>query len=963
MRNTFNLAGQDSYTDPPAQNSDLFSQLVNVQPPTRGDLNRRWGYGVQTQGLFPSLSGLGQVTVTGLYQNSLTDFRQLVYMAGNNPVAATDELGGISNPNIFTPSGVNPIRMMSARNYGYFADGAPADYRKWDGGNVVTNWGIDINNVGALTFGPNGPQQVQDLFNAGGGGTDGPIGPTSAYNASGIAQNWSNPGGVATQNNDYSTQVTLSAPNNIAPNPLYTTGYTFAPVPAGATITGILVEVLCKQTVSNQYSTLTANLTLNGVVVGNYFPTLVPGTTGAYLEFGGSTTTWGAGLTPANVNSGLLACRFGANNVNGTPSTFEIDYVRMTVYFNGGAGSSWTNPNNIKVADGQVATANLVPSPTSELLANNFGLAVTPTNTITGIQVDFLADVTGSGGDIISPILVKGGAPYGNRKSVPVSGNTLGYFSAGGPSDLWGGNWLPSDINASNFGVQFYAVNGSGAPNLNIDFVRVTVFTSAGPITLGSPISGAITLAVGRIYTLVFKNSVTGHLSSTAPFSLSTGPLTNQNQPLTGLPVSADPQVDRKIILATADGGDETTLYFVAEVANSDITYTDSTPETTLLLQNIYADQDTTGNTLGVFDNDPPASALQFPINHRGRVYMATTTALYYSKAESDLVTASGTLCGKYEEAWPPLNYFALASEAESITGLLSDGQVLYIGTNTRVLRLYGDGPATFQEPEALFKHTGVLNQDVWKMILLQGNPLGAMWLTPDYRVLGSDFNTYQDVGQPIQNILDSINRAVAEDVIWASYVGISNWNLYVLAVPTGQNTQPDTFLVFDIKGKQWYIWQPTDQMLGGLWNVSLAGTPGFATVSATGNIYQWGPQFTQDQVGGLSPTSFPVTIESSWQDFTDAAARKYLNEIEIITDDPGILVTIEGSSTSAGFLTPNTVVATAALQTKPLGEYFVTLAPYSTRDRYYRYRLTSTDAVGTLLRGINIQGGVINRL
>src|SRR3984893_15015605 len=122
-------------------------------------------------------------------------------------------------------------------------------------------------------------------------------------------------------------------------------------------------------------------------------------------------------------------------------------------------------------------------------------------------------------------------------------------------------------------------------------------------------------------------------------------------------------------------------------------------------------------------------------------------------------------------------------------------------------------------------------------------------------------------------------------------------------------DSQPDTLLVFDLKGKMWYVWQATDVMLGGLYNISLSGNPQFLSVANTGTIYNWGPQFAQDRVGGI-PVPFPGTIESSWQDFTDGAARKYLNEIEIITGDAGMSVTIEGASTKAQFLSPNTVVA-----------------------------------------------------
>lgn len=959
VRNTFALAGQDSFTDPPAQNTDLFSQLLNVQPPVKGDLNRRWGYGLQTPAALPSLVGLSQVVPVGLYQNVATNARQLVFDSANNPIVATSEQGAITNTGIFTPIGANPTRMLNARSYGYFSSGAKADYKKWDGATTVTNWGIDVNNVAGTVNGPFGPTNVTDLGSGGGGGIPGQSGPNSPSAASSPGSpTWNNTNKVFVADGVAAT-VTLTS-TNFSSDFLAITGYGFS-IPNTATVTGIVVQTLVKRGTA-AITDNSIRLLKNGSQVGtDHAGNFDWGTSFAYHTYGSASDLWGTTWSPADINNANFGMEISAFLPGNNNSIAFVDYVSITVYYTtpGGGGGSWTNPNNIKVADGAVATAPVSTSPTSALQALGFGFAAF--GNIQGIQVDILARTTALAPNV-SLILNKAAVTTGLAKTVTVNAPGLTYYSAGGANDLWGATWTATDINSANFGVQFTASLPSGSATISVDFIRITVYTTVGAITLGAPVGGAITLSVGRIYTFAFQNSLTGHLSNIAPFSLTSGPLTAQNQPLSGIPVSLDPQVDSKVIMATADGGDETTLYFVAQIANSTTTYTDATPEATLLLNNIYLDQDATGNTLGVADNDPPPVGTQYPINHRGRVYMATGNALYYSKAESDLVTATENLTGKYEEAWPPLNYFSLASEAETITGLLSDGQVLYIGTNTRVLRLYGDGPSTFQEPEALFKHTGVLNQDVWKMVFLQGNPLGAMWLTPDYRVLGSDFNTYQDIGQPIQNVLDTINTTAASKVAWASYVGISNWNLFVLAVPTGGNTQPDTFLVFDLRGKQWFVWQPTDLMLGGIYNITLAGTPQFLTVANSGTIWNWGPQFSQDRMG-VTPTNIPVTIESSWQDFTDAAARKYLNEIELIVGDPTLTVTIEGASTTAEFSAPDTVIASSALFVKPRGEYFVPLAGRQTKDRFYRYRLVSNASGVGVLRGINIQGGVVHRV
>src|SRR5206468_875190 len=121
-------------------------------------------------------------------------------------------------------------------------------------------------------------------------------------------------------------------------------------------------------------------------------------------------------------------------------------------------------------------------------------------------------------------------------------------------------SWLSSDINNANFGInlRLQNSNASGTFTGNVDFVKITIYLSvtsgSGPV-VSSTAAGAINLTVGRVYYVTFKNSITGHYSDLTPPSLSTGPLVNKQVNLT-LPVSQDPQVDRKAILGTADGGD-----------------------------------------------------------------------------------------------------------------------------------------------------------------------------------------------------------------------------------------------------------------------------------------------------------------------------------------------------------------------------------------------------------------------
>src|SRR5581483_7067181 len=337
---------------------------------------------------------------------------------------------------------------------------------------------------------------------------------------------------------------------------------------------------------------------------------------------------------------------------------------------------SWSNPNNILVSDNTYAVESLATGITDggDIQATGFGFAIPSNATITGFRVEVQAKATTSGSDVpeLSILLLKAGVIYGGTSQLSgfqslVSGAPETFISFGGNGDLfYGALWTPADVNASNFGVQIHPMvrpTSSGPATFNIDFVRVTVFytTVTGAIN-ATPGGGAgITLSLGRFYYCVFENSRTGHFSDLNPSSGSTGPLNNQNVNLTNIPVSGDNQVDKKVILATADGGDPSTLYLVAEIPNSSTTYTDSTPELTLLNNQIYVYTDQFGTEFGVANNTPPPLG-QIMCKHKGRLWMAVQENLFFSKSVDELTLPDGFIAGKYEEAWPADSYFDVSN-------------------------------------------------------------------------------------------------------------------------------------------------------------------------------------------------------------------------------------------------------------------------------------------------------------
>ena len=480
----------------------------------------------------------------------------------------------------------------------------------------------------------------------------------------------------------------------------------------------------------------------------------------------------------------------------------------------------------------------------------------------------------------------------------------------------------------------------------------------ASALLLGTPSSGNITLLTGRQYYVAYFNATTQDYSDLSPISPTTGPLTSNNQPLTSIPVSAETEVTDKLILATADGGDPTVLYEVTSITNATTSYTDNTAEVDLLEADVWQYTDTSGFDHGLAGNQPPPNG-SFPTKHNGRLFMASGQALQFSKSLDEILTSTGNIAGRYESAWPVENEIDISETAEQIRGLLSNGTTLYIGTETQIHQLTGSSAADFGQPTIQFSQTGLLTQNVWQVVYLENTPIGTMWVTPDFRVLGSDFNTFENVGVPIQTTLNTINPSAINNC-WSVFVGLGPYNFYVLNISTGTHIQPDTMCVFDLRLRRWFIWQCFDSFISGIFYVNFSGVARWIVVDATGTIRSIDPTAVMDRQGDPLPVGITSTIESTWLSLGDTTLRKSLNEVEIETTEPTLAVTVEGASTIATFATPvNTLVSGVTPILSAFGEYKVPLAGTPAKDRYYRYTVETTSDADSLTSDVLL--GAVN--
>lgn len=588
---------------------------------------------------------------------------------------------------------------------------------------------------------------------------------------------------------------------------------------------------------------------------------------------------------------------------------------------------------------------------------------------VTGTSNQYKWDGTNGGGAVTAwgtdaPVTaITVGAPIGVGQTFALSsvsnasGGTTVYHGTitGGAANAYAGLTftISGFLNAQNNGA--FSCSASTATTITLANPVGVAETTAAQAQL--PGTGQITLISGRKYVVVFRDPTRGNFSSFGPFSASTGPLDAENIPLSNIPVSADPTMTRKTVLATGDGGDETVLYFLADIPNATTTLTDNIDNTTLVSNNIYFQIDSTGLQLGVFQNDPPPVGMTVPIKHQGRLVGVFGQNLVVSKSEVEVTTSTGNVCGRYEEDWPADWSIDVSQQAETPRALLSDGSCIYIGSERMVRRIFGDNVTNFTLPETIFNEVGVNNQEVWQQVFMEGQPIGAIWLTPDFRVIQSDFNSYLDIGGKIQNQLATINPAAAANCC-ATYFGDKEYDLYVLAVPTGSNTDPDTLFVYNLRAATWSSWFLADPCTAMLYNIAATGLPQFWFTSngTYKKLWQFGRSLSQDRTGVAGANIIP-TVRTSWLGFNNNTMRHSLNSIEVLTGDTGLAVTIDQGSTVQDFNSPPTpVVSGAVVALDPFGEYWVPLAGKQSRERMYRFTFVGTGNSTQVLNGFAVE-------
>ncbi len=171
----------------------------------------------------------------------------------------------------------------------------------------------------------------------------------------------------------------------------------------------------------------------------------------------------------------------------------------------GGGDAPWVNVPNVKAADGAYAVGTshgAVNDTTGQLQTTGYNFSIPSGATVKGFIVEVSRSYTfvsgfNQGAYDLNLQMVKAGSPAGSNKATLTIYTTSQVTATYGSStDLWGTTWAPSDVNASNFGFSYSAQsNDSGTQNINVDFIRITVYYSTGTTYSQTPTETVTTTA------------------------------------------------------------------------------------------------------------------------------------------------------------------------------------------------------------------------------------------------------------------------------------------------------------------------------------------------------------------------------------------------------------------------------------------------------------------------------------
>lgn len=300
------------------------------------------------------------------------------------------------------------------------------------------------------------------------------------------------------------------------------------------------------------------------------------------------------------------------------------------------------------------------------------------------------------------------------------------------------------------------------------DAPTVAVYVLPGPL-------GLTMNQGGRMYRYSWKNSVTGHIGTASPPSLSTGNIANVLEQVTAPHGPVDPQCDTIVWWCTLDGGG-IFFYHSEQLVSAGLSIIDNGVNYSDILIN-------KGRQAPLINDPPPVgNSLQLWL---GRLFIF---GLFGAPSQIAYTGYEKILEGRPEESCPPRNRLQLQIGADEIRGggVIQAGIVAWSKSNEMYM-LRGqveDIIVTAPLQLTAFLEQLPFNIGLFATLSVQQTPAGLMWLASDLTVQVFDGNSRpKDVSSHIYPLLRRITPG-AQAVVRSATFDWMERNWYCLLIP-----------------------------------------------------------------------------------------------------------------------------------------------------------------------------------
>lgn len=545
---------------------------------------------------------------------------------------------------------------------------------------------------------------------------------------------------------------------------------------------------------------------------------------------------------------------------------------------------------------------------------------------LTKVSGSELFSVTSIGGRTVGIFqVVMNGLSYyfamANGKVMRIAGATVTDLLTGQAAGYYDGEVLQSI---------FYFTSGVNANKKILSSLIVQDVGIEAPPTALTGAPGAAGVLTGTYtYKYTFKNSETEHESDPSPVSAEITP-TGDLVELENIAVSADPQVDKKVIYRNVNGVDGI-WQRVDEIDNADTVYEDNT-----------ADEDLGEDVRD--DNGVPPQA-RFIELYNGMMCYAGLEA-----PNANRVAISGVL---RPEACDPDHFQDLEpDEQQAITGMKKMGSALAVHKRNRIFLGVGQAPDEIEfvptrVKEGSLGNRGIIDYASSQWYLGGRGPFVFAGLREEF------------IGRPIQDFYKTLEQSMLAN---ASGVFYEPLNMLIWNVMAVGESEFNTWLCYNVQTKEWTIRDHTASYLSIYFDT--INTPKLWLGGSDGHLY------TGDTGTGDNGENIAVEVT------TRGICLKYINKqpdleqtynfrhIEIMYDANG---GVEPVTVTCAVDKPTNIFQSVVNAATGLSTFIPTTGTRARFDlnlhgRLLFIKLTTASAEALVIRGIRIQGHALGR-